>query len=69
MKQPLMLSAALAVFVVGCVAACDGRSIVFASNRDGNSELYVMNADGSRQRRLTRDPAEDDFPVWSPKNP
>ena len=35
----------------------DGRSIVFASNRDGNSEVYVMNADGSQQRRLTRDAA------------
>ena len=25
----------------------DGRKIVFTTNRDGNNELYVMNADGS----------------------
>jgi TolB protein len=25
-----------------------------------------MNADGSRQRRLTRNPAEDAEPAWSP---
>jgi Tol biopolymer transport system component len=25
----------------------DGRRIAFASDRDGNREIYVMNADGS----------------------
>ena len=29
------------------------RSICFTSNRDGNSEIYVMNRDGSGVRRLT----------------
>jgi TolB protein len=29
-------------------------------------ELYSMNADGSGQRRLTRNPARDKDPVWSP---
>ena len=45
----------------------DGKRIAFASQRDGNYEIYVMNADGSDQRRLTRDPADDYHPVWSPK--
>jgi dipeptidyl aminopeptidase/acylaminoacyl peptidase len=31
----------------------DGTKIVFGSDRDGDSELYVMNADGSGQTRLT----------------
>ena len=44
----------------------DGGSIVFVSDRDGNFEIYVMNADGSNQRRLTNNPAEDIAPSWSP---
>ena len=31
----------------------DGRKIAFTSDRDGNPEIYVMNADGGRLRRLT----------------
>ena len=30
----------------------DGRKIAFVSDRDGTYEVYVMNADGSGQRRL-----------------
>lgn len=30
----------------------DGRRIVFVSGRSGHEELYVMNVDGSGQRRL-----------------
>jgi len=44
----------------------DGRQLLFVSNRDGNSEVYVMNADSSGQRNLTRNPAQDSDPVWSP---
>lgn len=40
--------------------------IVFESNRDGNWEIYVMNIDGSKQKRLTYDSAHDEFPSWSP---
>jgi hypothetical protein len=39
--------------------------IAFASNRDGNFEIYVMNADGSGVTRLTNNPAND-WPSWSP---
>ena len=41
--------------------------IVFASFRDGNGEIYIMNPDGSEQVNLTRDPAEDLSAVWSPE--
>lgn len=44
----------------------DGTKIAFMSNRDGNSELYVMNRDGSNVRRLTNHPANDVTPTWSP---
>lgn len=40
--------------------------IVFVSERDGNPEIYVMDADGSNQTRLTEEDAVDDMPVWSP---
>jgi Tol biopolymer transport system component len=44
----------------------NGRKILFASERDGNSEIYVMSANGRDQRRLTTNPAIDFFPSWSP---
>jgi WD40-like Beta Propeller Repeat len=42
----------------------DDRKIVFTSDRDGKTELYVMNADGSGQKRLTNTIAWK--PAWSP---
>ena len=42
------------------------EKIVFASNRDGNWEIYMMNPDGTRQERLTYDHAVDCDPVISP---
>lgn len=44
----------------------DGRRIAFTSIRDGNAEVYVMDADGSGARNLTRHPAHDSAPAWSP---
>jgi Tol biopolymer transport system component len=41
-------------------------SVVFYSGRDGNLEIYAMNADGSGQVRLTSHPAEDTWPDLSP---
>ena len=41
--------------------------IAFYSERDGNQEIYVMNAaDGSNQTRLTNSTADDLPPSWSP---
>ena len=40
--------------------------IAFTSTRDGNEEIYVMDADGRNQVRLTDNPAEDYDPAWSP---
>ena len=45
---------------------CAGGRIVFGSERDGNLEIYVMNADGSGLARLTEHPAKDGDPSWSP---
>src|ERR1041384_8190465 len=37
--------------------------IAFTSDRDGNREIYVMNADGTNQTRLTNNPAVDQLPT------
>ncbi len=45
----------------------DGRSIAFASDRDGtNGDIYVMDADGDNVRRLTNHTSQDATPSWSP---
>lgn len=46
--------------------SANGRKIVFTSRRDGNPEIYVMDADGGNQTRVTNDPAPDFNPSWSP---
>jgi Tol biopolymer transport system component len=45
----------------------DGRQIVFRSTRDGNKELYLMNADGTNVRQITHDPSGDTMPAISPR--
>jgi Tol biopolymer transport system component len=56
--------------VAGLVLSPDGRRIAFASTRDtrdeDNPELYVMNADGSKLRRLTHAPGSEAPFSWSP---
>jgi len=44
----------------------DGTKIAFESDRDGNFEIYVADADGSNQRRLTRYDGFDGHCTWAP---
>ena len=44
----------------------DGSKIAFHSNRNGNMDIYLMNADLSEITRITEDEANDMFPTWSP---
>jgi Tol biopolymer transport system component len=44
----------------------DGARLAFDATRDGNTEIYVVNADGSNPVRLTDDPSEDWGASWSP---
>jgi Tol biopolymer transport system component len=46
----------------------DGKQIVFTSTRDGDPDLYIMNADGSEVRQLTNHPGYDGGPFFSPDN-
>ena len=44
----------------------DGARIAFVSLRDGNPEIYVMNADGTGATRVTNDPQPDGRPAFMP---
>lgn len=44
----------------------DGKTIVFASRRDNDFEIYAMAPDGEQLRRLTSSPGIDNQPVFSP---
>ena len=46
--------------------APDTAKITFASTRDGNREIYIMNPDGTEKVRLTQNFAEEFYPRWSP---
>jgi TolB protein len=48
------------------VPSPDGLQIAFMAACDNNCDIFVMNADGSRPRRLTDNGLFDVFPVWSP---
>lgn len=47
----------------------DGQKIVFCSERDGDREIYTMNADGSSQQRRTFNTAADGYPDFGPNLP
>ena len=51
---------------VAITAIAAAGQIAFISDRDGNREIYVMNADGTGLVNLTNNPADDEGPVWSP---
>ena len=45
----------------------DGSKIAFSTNWDGNSEIYVVNADGSGLHNITNNVEnQDTTPAWSP---
>ena len=71
----LILVIVVALSLTPLIVVDAQAQIVFVSNRDGHpgripgwftSEIYVMDADGGNQRRLTNNPARDYAPSWSP---
>jgi TolB protein len=42
------------------------EEIAFVSDRTGDSEIFVVAADGGTPRNVTSDPAQDAAPAWSP---
>ena len=54
------------MFGTTALASHHKPQIAFTSARDGNSEIYVMDADGKNHRRLTNHPTTDFHPSWFP---
>ena len=46
--------------------AAQNSQIVFSTTRHPRTEIYVMDADGGNQERLTDNRAYDKYPTWSP---
>jgi TolB protein len=44
----------------------DDKRIAFSSHRNGNYEIYVVNADGNDLQQLTNTNSAEADPVWSP---
>ena len=56
-----------ATVAVSSVAGPSGAGrIAFDSDRDGDSEIFVMDSDGRNQTQLTYNSSYDWYPAWSP---
>jgi hypothetical protein len=44
----------------------DGKSVAYAANRGSGTDIYVIDANGGTERRLTMNPGIDDGPQYSP---
>lgn len=67
--ESLRLAKLLADDVVGAFTGTPGvagSEIAFISDRSGEREVYVMDADGGRQRAATRGKSIKAFPDWTP---
>lgn len=62
----ILASLLVGVNPAGAIVPGTNGPIVFETSRDGNAEIYSMNADGSEQVNLTNNPFSDVFPAWSP---
>ena len=62
-----LLASVVVLGLTPLMAVVDAQArIAFSSERDGNSEIYVMDADGGNLQRLTNHPDSDFHPSWSP---
>lgn len=52
--------------IIAAVPLLANGKIAFVSNRDGNSEIYSINSDGTGISRLTFNSSEENYPAWSP---
>ncbi|MDH3455273.1 MAG: Ig-like domain-containing protein [Gemmatimonadota bacterium] len=51
---------------IGPAYAPDGSRLAYASNVDGNFEIYVVDADGANPTRITETAVNETEPAWTP---
>src|SRR5262249_7787419 len=68
MRRFMLLPPVLACCVAALFgqAATDAPKLLCVSNRTGNAEIFLMDADGKNAVNLTKSGAENTFPAWSP---
>jgi TolB protein len=67
--DPIVLAKRMADEIVKTLTGVRGvasTELTFVSKRSGNSEIYVMDADGGNQRAATANRSINNFPSWSP---
>ena len=65
-RLAILAAVLMLVLAVGCSNNNAGKRIAFMSNRDGDYEIFVMDADGSHVKQLTHNNKKDLYPAWSP---
>ena len=60
----ILASVVALVLTPSMVDAAPQAQIVFTSERDVNLEIFVMDADGKNQQRLTTNRYDDGNPAW-----
>jgi len=67
--DPIVLAKRIADDIVEILTGTRGvasTELTFVSRRGGNPEIFVMDADGGRQRAATANRSINNFPSWSP---
>ena len=54
------------LLTIGCIMSGGSERVVFTSERDGNIEVYSVEASGEDPQRLTNSVASESMPSWSP---
>ncbi len=63
----LILASVIVLVLIPLMVCVDAQAqIAFTSNRDGDYEIYVMDADGGNQLNITNNRHDDWSPSWSP---
>ncbi len=65
MRLAIIVSVLVLMISISAFGEMSGK-IVFTSNRNGNADVYIINADGTGEKQLTDDDSYDDQPVLSP---